>query len=192
MTKLGRSWFGLIVKGFFLLHGCWTCPWSHSASLMWRAKKKHRLQILWCSALTRQSVFAQYKCDNTVFVPAVCSFYKSFCYRIKIRNISSQMSAIVSILWHPLVIFFLYLNMFYLLHHPDHLNSIPPFSQWTEPGRHLWTSEPIRSSWCSSGKCCSSTLLFFLFLLTPVIIDSCVLPFQRLLPTNRRASATDA
>lgn len=140
----------------------------------------------------------QYKCHNTAFVPAVCSFHKSFCYRFKMRgNIRSQISAIVSILWHPLMIFLcpgfvMYIHLFYLSHHPDLVTSILPFSQWSEPGRYVWTSEPIRSSRSSSGKCRSSTLLLFLFLLTPVIIDSCVLPCQRLLPTNRRASAPDA
>lgn len=138
-------------------------------------------------------------CHNTAFVPAVCSVYKSSCYMIKIRgHIKSVMSAIVTVnSRRPLVVFLcpgfvFYVHLFYLLHHPDLVTSIPPFSQWSEPGRYLWSSEPIRSSRCGSGKCCSSTLLFLFLLLTPVIIDSCVLPRQRLLPTNRRASAPDA
>ena len=71
---------------------------------MWRAKE-NTVQIFWCSALTRKTMFAQYKYHNTAFTAAVCSFNKSFCYRIKIRrNVRAQMPAIGGVFLYPLLV----------------------------------------------------------------------------------------
>lgn len=82
--------------------------------------------------------------------------------------------------------------LFYLMHRPHLVTSIPPFPQWSQPGRHFRSSKPNRSSRCSSGKCGPATLLLLLFLLTPVVIDSSFLPRQHLLQTNCGTSAPDA